>query len=517
MTAIAATVLDAQKRFDTAARRCAAAAARRSARHARAARAIADDAGAGRRPSTRSSSGCARRSASSSRPSFSPTAFVSTRWRTTASSFPGSRSALSIVLSNHGATPLNIRQVGVEGFNGNAACTLTAPAPGGRGGAPAAQPGGPPLTALAKDQVGRCDLALTVPENTRVSEPYWHRQGEAGRYVFDDDAPFGLPYRPTPFYVQATLSLGPNTSEVFAALPVQFRYQGDIFSGEKRSSVLVVPALSVRVTPDVTVVPSAPPAPAAAPPQPTTGRGRGAAPAPAPPRPPAAGRGRGAAAPTPPPAPETSEMREVRVNVVNDTKGEVESVVALEVPAGWTATPAEQKVALTREDESQTVRFQLRAPKDAAPGEYAVTCARLSRRRHVQPRLPDDRVSAHHASAHLSRGGDASEGDGRQDDTESDRRLRHGRRRRSAGRADAARRARRIPAGGRSGLGRPVAVPGHRDRRACLRAPCRPPREQRAAHRLRAERRAPGRAVQQVRVQRRASTARTRRRSPRIA
>ena len=66
-------------------------------------------------------------------------------------------------------------------------------------------------------------------------------------------------------------------------------------------------------------------------------------------------------------------MREVRVNVVNDTKGEVESVVALEVPAGWTATPAEQKVALTREDESQTVRFQLRAPKDAAPGEYAVT------------------------------------------------------------------------------------------------------------------------------------------------
>jgi LmbE family N-acetylglucosaminyl deacetylase len=286
---------------------------------------------------------------------------------------PGQPVRLSIVLSNHGATPLNIRQVGVEGFNGNAPCTLTAPAPGGRGGAPAAQPGGPPLTALAKDQVGRCDLALTVPENTRVSEPYWHRRGEAGRYVFDDDAPFGLPYRPTPFYVQATLSLGPNTSEVFAALPVQFRYQGDIFSGEKRSSVLVVPALSVRVTPDVTVVPSAPPAPAAAPPQPTTGRGRGATPAPAPPRPPAAGRGRGAAAPTPPPAPETSEMREVRVNVVNDTRGEVESVVALDVPAGWTATPAEQKVALTREDESQTVRFQLRAPKDAAPGEYAVT------------------------------------------------------------------------------------------------------------------------------------------------
>src|SRR5256885_9286804 len=29
----------------------------------------------------------------------------------------------------------------------------------------------------------------------RVSEPYWHRKGEEGRYTFDADAPFGLPFR----------------------------------------------------------------------------------------------------------------------------------------------------------------------------------------------------------------------------------------------------------------------------------------------------------------------------------
>ena len=209
-------------------------------------------------------------------------------------------------------------------------------------------------------------------------------QGEAGRYTFDDDAPFGLPYRPTPFYVQVTLSLGPNTSEVFAALPVQFRYEGDIFSGEKRSDLLVVPALSVRVSPEVAIVPIAHslhrrlrrrrrrPAAAAVP-----------QPAPAPPRPPAAGRGRGAAAPTPPPAPATSDTREVRVTVVNDTKGEVESVVALEVPAGWTATPAEQTVAFTREDESQTVRFQLRAAAGRGARRVHGQCARLSRRRRL--------------------------------------------------------------------------------------------------------------------------------------
>ena len=46
---------------------------------------------------------------------------------------------------------------------------------------------------------------LTIPADARMTEPYWHRQGDAGRYTFDADAPFGLPFRPTPFYVQVTL------------------------------------------------------------------------------------------------------------------------------------------------------------------------------------------------------------------------------------------------------------------------------------------------------------------------
>ena len=123
LTAIAATVLDAQKRFDAAAaRRCAAAAARRSARHARAARAIADDAGGRTTASTRSSSGCARRSASSSRQSFSPTAFASTRWRTTASSFPGSRSA------SPSCSPITARRRSTSARSASRGSTATPPA-----------------------------------------------------------------------------------------------------------------------------------------------------------------------------------------------------------------------------------------------------------------------------------------------------------------------------------------------------------------------------------------------------
>ena len=47
-----------------------------------------------------------------------------------------------------------------------------------------------------------------MPANARVSEPYWHRAGEAGRYTFDEDAPFGLPFRPTPFAAELVLTVG---------------------------------------------------------------------------------------------------------------------------------------------------------------------------------------------------------------------------------------------------------------------------------------------------------------------
>ena len=62
--------------------------------------------------------------------------------------------------------------------------------------------------------------------------------------------------RPTPFYVQVTLAL-PGGEEVIEGMPVQHRYEGDIFTGEKRTELLVVPALSVRVTPEIAIIPAA--------------------------------------------------------------------------------------------------------------------------------------------------------------------------------------------------------------------------------------------------------------------
>jgi LmbE family N-acetylglucosaminyl deacetylase len=289
---------------------------------------------------------------------------------------PGQPVNVSVVVANRGAADVAVRQVRFEGFEADVPCSLTEVVAGGRGRGSAAPASGAPISTLGKDQSGRCEPTLTVPKNARITEPYWHRDGEAGRYTFDDDAPFGLPYRLTPFYVQVTLAFS-GAEEVIKGLPVQYRYQGNIFSGEKRSELLVVPALSVRVSPEIVILPS-PPAPARAPAAPARGtapvagrggRGAGAGQGIAASGRGAAARGRGAA-PTPVVAP--SLEREVRVAVINDTKGATAGVVRLDAPAGWMVTPPDQKVAFAREDESRTVRFQLRPAPDAAHGEYAI-------------------------------------------------------------------------------------------------------------------------------------------------
>jgi LmbE family N-acetylglucosaminyl deacetylase len=284
---------------------------------------------------------------------------------------PGQDVKLSLIVANNGASEVAIRQAKFDGFAGDSSCTLSqivqqqgfgaGRGRGGRGNAPPPIP----VTSLKRDVAGRCDVTTKVPATARITEPYWHRKGEEGRYTFDDDAPFGLPYRPTDFYASVTLGFpgapgGPAVEEVFAGLPVQYRYSGDIFSGEKRTELLVVPALSVSVSPEVAIIPASSlrvqTAPAG-----VAGAGRG-------------GRRGAPPAAAPPPASPASggESREVRVSVVNGLPGASESVVSLELPQGWVSTPAQQQLKLARADESQTLRFLVKPPLGTKAGEYRV-------------------------------------------------------------------------------------------------------------------------------------------------
>ena len=308
---------------------------------------------------------------------------------------PGQPVRVSLIVANRGAGDVSVKQVKFDGFSGDAACTLTAvtrPAPFMGGGGPRSrnveQPSGPALSTLKKDQVARCDPQFAIAASERITEPYWHRAGEDGRYTFDPDAPFGLPYRPTPFYVQVTLGFGADSEEIIAGQPVQYRYEGNIFSGEKRADLFVVPALSVTVSPGVAILPLSNLAAGARTTQ-TQGAARGARPANGSATPaPGAARGSapaGASAPRTGGAPaaaagspgsaNSNDTREIRVTVVNDTRGEAQTTVKLTLPDGWTSTPPQQNITFTREDESRTVRFDVKPPSGAKEGEFPIAAA----------------------------------------------------------------------------------------------------------------------------------------------
>ena len=257
---------------------------------------------------------------------------------------PGQPVRVNTIVANRGAADVTVKQVSFSGFEGPGACNMTAvpPATFGPGGGRGQSAPAPPLSTMKRNQIAQCTPAMTIPSTARATEPYWHRAGDAGRYTFDADAPFGLPYRPTPFRAQVTLTVGSGADaiDIVDANAVQYRYEGSIFSGEKRSDLLVVPAASVRVSPEIAIIPLASVRPA----RPTSANA----------------------------APRPAAGREVRVTVVNDAKGARESTIRLELPQGWTSRPAQDVVKFSREDETQTVKFEVRPAATATAGEYRV-------------------------------------------------------------------------------------------------------------------------------------------------
>jgi LmbE family N-acetylglucosaminyl deacetylase len=241
---------------------------------------------------------------------------------------PGQPLQVNVIVANRGQVPITVNAVSVAGLTAPSACRLTeATGFGGRGGRGSRARGvaQPEVSTLGPTDVAGCQISGTIPTDARASEPYWHRAGEAGRYTFDADAPFGLPLRPTPFTATVAFTL-PGGEQVTTTQGLEYRYRGNIFSGEKRSDVLVVPAFSVRVSPDFAIFPV----------QTVTAGG----------------------------------SREVRVTVVNDAPGAAS--VRLQLPSGWTAAPPTDTVRFARADESLTARFQVKAAAGAAPGSYGI-------------------------------------------------------------------------------------------------------------------------------------------------
>jgi hypothetical protein len=164
-----------------------------------------------------------------------------------------------------------------------------------------------------------CSIGATIPADARLTAAHFKYATDAARFILDPDVPAGLPFRPTPF--TATFLLNIAGVDVATTIPVQFRSEGNIFSGEKRSEIHVVPKFSVDASPDIVVAPIGA--------TPATARGT---------------------------------ERDIRVTVTNHSQSAAKAEVQLDLPAGWKSTPATAPVSFTREDEAITVRFKMLVP-----------------------------------------------------------------------------------------------------------------------------------------------------------
>ena len=181
---------------------------------------------------------------------------------------------------------------------------------------------------IKKASAYTCTGTGAIPASAGFTGPYWTPRSDSARYDFDPDAPFGLPFRPSPF--KATFHVSVGNAEIQIPRVLQFRYD-NVVAGEKRMELSVAPAFSVRLAPDILIFPAT--------------RALGA---------------------------KDTASRRVQVVVTNQHKGPAEGTVALTVPQGWTAMPARATVKFAREDEEATLRFDVSRPATAGPGDYTI-------------------------------------------------------------------------------------------------------------------------------------------------
>src|SRR4029077_17432286 len=103
--------------------------------------------------------------------------------------------------------------------------------------------------------------------------------------------------------------------------PVSWRYESPV-GGEKQKVLQVVPALAVRLTPAVSVVPLS-----------------------------------------------VTKPKEFRATVTSNVKGTASARLRLRAPAGWKVDPAEATVEFRYEGEERTVRFFVTPPALSKPEE----------------------------------------------------------------------------------------------------------------------------------------------------
>jgi LmbE family N-acetylglucosaminyl deacetylase len=179
----------------------------------------------------------------------------------------------------------------------------------------------------------RARFVVLVAPDARASQPYWRRSADRDRHRLLVPADETRPWSPPALVARARCRV--NGVVTTLRTPVAWRYEGPFVGGERRHEVQVVPALSVRVSPEITAVPLAMP----------------------------------------------RRPVEVRVFARNLGRGAVAADIRLEAPPGWSSEPPSSPLRFSYEGEEAGVRFTLTPPAALAAGELTLRAVAVAQGR----------------------------------------------------------------------------------------------------------------------------------------
>jgi LmbE family N-acetylglucosaminyl deacetylase len=162
---------------------------------------------------------------------------------------------------------------------------------------------------------------IRVPANADFTQPYWLRSPrQRDRFVWPPDSTENLAFDPP--LLPARVEIDHDGATIAMSRSAEFR-RVDNMLGELRSLVKVVPAMSVRISPEIAIVP-------------LTGNRR----------------------------------KELTVTVENQITGPADAEVRLITAAGWTVEPVSRPIKFTRQGEKVSVPFMVSAP--AVAGDFPI-------------------------------------------------------------------------------------------------------------------------------------------------
>jgi len=173
---------------------------------------------------------------------------------------------------------------------------------------------------LAGGAAVRARFALTTPRDARPAQPYWRRLQDRDRHELVVAADESRPWSPPVVTARARLRVAGVSTSI--GVPVVWRYEGPFVGGERRHELQVVPELSLRLSPEVAVIPLA----------------------------------------------GERKALEVRASVRSYSKSAAPAEVRLEAPEGFTVEPPTARLEFATEGEETVARFRVTPPASLRAG-----------------------------------------------------------------------------------------------------------------------------------------------------